>query len=174
MPYSSGLGKETIREWLKLIKYGTVLDVGAGSGTYSDLFRVVRPLASWTALEVHEPYVTQFQLKTRYDDVIVQDVRSVGFPPATYDVVLLGDVLEHLYRPDALDLLSSARRWAAKAVVVSIPLGPCPQGASHGNEHEEHRSTWEHLELMHKRPTAAKVHRDSSYTIGTYLWRTEV
>lgn len=173
MPFSSALGKETIREWMRLIGYDTVLDVGAGCGTYSMLLRSVRPLASWTALEVHEPYVAEFGLKAKYDDVIVQDVRSAGFPPATYDVVLLGDVLEHLLHPDALDLLSSARRWAAKAVMASLPLGPCPQGPSEDNEHETHRSTWDHLELMALRPTAAKVHKDASYTIGTYLWRAD-
>lgn len=176
MPYSSDLGKAEIRDWLRVLRPATILDVGAGSGTYSRLFRHVLPWSTWVAVEIHEPYVDRFQLKLHYDQVMVMDALDLEIGPGAFDVVLLGDVLEHLPEDQAGDLLIRAWDWAAKGLIVSVPLGDCPQGAVDGNEHEAHRSSWTYNEFrefaqMHVPPPATSaVRKDEAYKIGVFLW----
>ena len=176
MPYSSNLCKADIRDWLRMLRPATILDVGAGSGTYSRLFRHVLPWSTWVAVEVHEPYVERFQLKLHYDQVMVMDALDLEIGPNAFDVVLLGDVLEHLPEDQAADLLIRSWDWSAKGLIVSVPLGDCPQGEVDGNDHETHRISWTASEFMAfansyvTKPNYAVVRKDSDYTIGAYLW----
>lgn len=163
MPYSSDEGKD----WLTQCIWGSlasapirleedrgqarqlpprVLDIGAGSGTYADLIqrtggerpRHRRP--HLTAMEIHEPYVARFKLLEKYDEVIVGDARTNPLPQA--EVVILGDVLEHMTLPEAVRLWEKARRAATAAVILSLPIVEWPQGAVDGNPHEAHLHTW--------------------------------
>ncbi len=74
-----------------------------------------------------------------YDSVTVADFTTV--PVDGYDLVLMVDSLEHL-EPAAgrayLDGLIARNRH----VIVSVPLGSMPQGATFGNEYECHRTTF--------------------------------
>jgi ubiquinone/menaquinone biosynthesis C-methylase UbiE len=178
MPFSSNLCKAEIREWLREMRPDTILDIGAGSGVYSRLFRPILPWTTWVALEIHEPYVERYDLKLHYEQVIVENVLNANIGPATFDVVVLGDVLEHMTLNDAASALRRAQIWATKGIIASVPLGYCPQEPSEGNEHEAHISEWTHksfLEFVHDSvvpyPDSAVVRKDSEYTIGAYLWR---
>lgn len=140
MPTSIREGKDWLVPRITGHLPGSVLDVGAGEGTYRNL---LDPAGSFfTAIEVFEPYVSEFGLDRLYDRVIVADARYTDFPSA--DVVILGDVVEHLNDNDARGLWDKARRAARKAVYASIPLGVHPQGAVNGNEHERHLTSWTH------------------------------
>jgi SAM-dependent methyltransferase len=115
----------------------SILDVGCGAGTYSDLVRGAGMTAELIGIEVWEPYIERFGLATRYDHLIVADVRGLDpLPPA--DVVILGDVLEHMTEQDAVTVWERARRTARKAVFLSVPIMHYPQGAEEGNPFEEH------------------------------------
>ena len=130
MPFSSNSGKQFIAS-LNL-KADKVLDVGAGSGTYRELLNFG---THWTALEIWEPYVHQYKLAQKYDEVILADARSFEFANK-YDLCILGDVLEHMTEDEAKTVLSRARK-ACQTVIVSIPLGHYPQGEYEGNPYEE-------------------------------------
>lgn len=162
MPTSSREGKDWLVPRIVAELPGTVLDVGAGEGTYAKLLGE-RDDLTIIALEVHKPYVEEYELEGLYDRVIVGDVRTRKLPKV--DVVILGDVIEHLDPEDAQKVWDKARKAARKAVFASIPLGEHPQGAVNDNEHERHRSSW----------TNASVHElggvVASWTgveIGTY------
>lgn len=163
MPYSSDEGKRWIREavWLALESAPTrsdgaggqfvprVLDVGAGSGTYAKLIaggpyadRVVH----MTGIEIHAPYVERFGLHAMYDELIIGDVVEVALPSA--EVVILGDVLEHLALADALAVWAKARRAATGAVFLSLPIVEWPQGECEGNPHEAHVEVWSHARVL--------------------------
>jgi SAM-dependent methyltransferase len=178
MPFSSNLCKAEIRDWLRELRPATILDVGAGSGVYSRLFRPILPWATWVALEIHKPYVERYELKLHYERIIVSDVLRATIKPNSFDVVILGDVLEHMTDVDAAAALRRAWSWAATAVIASVPLGHCPQGASEGNEHEAHLSEWDIYgfpQFAHNalkvRHDASVIRKDADYTIGAYLWR---
>src|SRR4051812_36168238 len=99
MPYSSPEGKHfTARVLIRLhqhFKFRQILDVGAGSGTYSRMLRSALGQAEWTALEVWEPYRARFELDRHYDRVLLADLRHWTVDQ-DYDLVLLGDILEHM------------------------------------------------------------------------------
>lgn len=125
-----------------------VLDVGAGAGRWARLLRGDLVPSWWTGLEIHDPYVARFKLGDLYDDVVVGDVRDD--PPALrreWDLVILGDVLEHMTRDEAVDVYDRLRartRW----LVVSLPIVEWPQGEVDGNPHEAHLHHWGHGEVL--------------------------
>lgn len=140
MPTSIAEGKSWIVPRVIAELPGTVLDLGAGEGTYARLLADHREGSTLIAVEGHKPYVEEFGLESLYDKLIVGDVRTRRLPAA--DVVILGDIIEHLGYKDAEKVWNKARKAARKTVLVSIPLGSHPQGAVNGNDLEVHRSEW--------------------------------
>lgn len=112
-----------------------ILDVGAGWGKYRDLL----PEYRMDACEIWQPYVDENNLTARYDNVYNVDVCELsltrgGLP--RYDLVILGDVLEHIPRPRAVELINDLCTVTADVLVVVPYL--YPQGEEEGNPYEEH------------------------------------
>jgi hypothetical protein len=145
MPWSVDEGKPWVADRVCARCPSSLLDVGAGAGLWSMTLRHRLPGCVFIALEVFEPYVDQFGLHERYDEIVVGDARTTPFPAV--DVVILGDVLEHMTHEDALSVWDKARRAARMAVFASVPLGEFPQGPEYGNNYERHLTTWTHPEL---------------------------
>jgi trans-aconitate methyltransferase len=150
VPHSSPEGKA----WsvARIVDLGPtrILDVGPGIGTYVDLLRPVMPNSHWTGLEFHEPYVTRYDLTRKYDALIVGDVRAYTWS-SDWDMVIFGDVLEHLDLPEAMSAWRAALR-RSKHVLASIPIVHYPQGECEGNINESHRVTFEHELVMNAFP----------------------
>lgn len=161
MPGSAWEGKHWMLNQIRRLNPRTVLDVGAGEGTYLELAH--RRGQHWTAVEAWEPYVSEYQLAERYDRVIVGDVRSIEWPDV--DLVIFGDVLEHMTHADALQVWNESRKHA-RHVLLSLPIIPYPQGPIGGNPYEEHRSTWMHGECV-ALPGVIASRKQSS--MGCYL-----
>lgn len=149
MPQSSTEGKSWIRDRVQAAGESRpveVLDIGPGVGTYAKLLAGPR-VARLTCIEIFEPYVRTYRLHQYYDEVIVGDARTTDFPPA--DVVILGDVAEHMTEPEALALWAKAADAARVAVYLSIPIIPYPQGHIEGNGHEAHVvDDWNHDRVL--------------------------
>lgn len=129
-----------------------VLDVGAGCGTYVDRWRGMTYAPTWwTGVEVHRPYVTEYRLHEKYDALILADVRTAVEHLGRHDVVILGDVLEHMPLEHAAALWRVLRR-RARHLLVSLPIIPMEQGAWGGNEHERHLTTWDHAMVLAQLP----------------------
>lgn len=142
MPYSDAEGKDTALAWYEEIQPGTVIDVGAGSGTYAQAVRANSSWRGrWTAVEAWEPYVARFGLDGLYDAVVVADARQLTARFFRADLVIAGDVLEHMPRADAIGLLDTIREHAAN-LIVSVPVLHLDQGAVYGNPHEAHVDHW--------------------------------
>ena len=149
MPMSSTEGKDWIRERIGAMAAQapvSVLDVGPGVGTYAKLLADV-PTTTVVGIEIYEPYVTTYRLNEYYDEVLVGDARHVPFPRV--DVVILGDVAEHMSEEDAVQLWAKASAAAARAVYLSIPVVHYPQGEIEGNHHETHVvDDWNHDRVL--------------------------
>lgn len=170
MPFSSIEGKDWLKtqvsEWAKHVSVQDVLDVGAGSGYYWDLLGPILPKAHWTAIEVWAPYVSYFGLKEKYDRIFIVNARHWS-PERHYDLVLMGDVLEHMEPEDAQDLVQRMLPTCS-LLVISIPIIPMPQGMVFGNPYERHiKEDWSHEEIMLSFPDIACYSRGKS--IGVYL-----
>lgn len=121
----------------------TALDVGAGEGTYHRMLSHLIP--TMDAIEVHQPNIADFGLEARYRKVLHADARDVLHarnlgemrPRLRYDLVIFGDVLEHLTPLDAVRVFTAARS-ISRYVLVSVPIVHYPQGAVGGNHHEIH------------------------------------
>ncbi len=133
-----------------------VLDVGPGHGKASVLLReyLSDPPDTIDAVEAWLPYVGRFGLGDLYDRVFVGDVTaplwSLENSPVTaqdalarYDLVLMGDVIEHIELDAAMALL---RRIPGRVVICTPvdyfhndPLGihpPTEQHISHWTQAE--------------------------------------
>jgi hypothetical protein len=119
----------------------TVVDVGPGCGSWRIFLGPWLPQSRWTAVEIHQPYVDRFLLAHHYHDVIVADVRDLDPFPAC-DLVIFGDVLEHMPAADALAVWGRARAVSSR-LVLGIPVRHYPQGPWEGNDHEAHITTWD-------------------------------
>jgi SAM-dependent methyltransferase len=149
VPQSSAEGKQWIRERVTALAADGplhVLDIGPGVGTYAKLLRGPA-VDRITGIEVHAPYVETYRLREYYDQVVVADARRASFPDC--DVVILGDVAEHMTEPEARELWDKASRAARRAVYLSIPVVHYPQGELEGNHHEVHVvDDWDHDKVM--------------------------
>lgn len=141
MPFSDGQGKDVALDWYRRIAPSTVVDIGAGSGTYAKLMREDGDSAQWIAYEAWEPYVNEYSLTGLYDDVLIVDARHAQWTLFQADLVIAGDVLEHMTHDEARSLIRRIK-FAARNLIVSIPVLHLDQGAVFGNPFERHIDHW--------------------------------
>ena len=146
MPVSHNSNVEYIIECLRKFDPNNVLDVGAGAGKYGHLIRALYMDCNIDAVEVWKPYVKQFNLGSLYNKVYMNDIRKHS--NFSYDVVIFGDVLEHMTKEEAVEIWGKLK-GEARYAIISIPVCDCPQGHVHGNPYEEHiKDDWTHEEVM--------------------------
>jgi len=152
MPSSTIVGKSTAAFVLARLQSETplrlIVDVGPGLGSYKRLIGPLLPGTRWVAIEVWAPYVGAYGLSDLYDRVYVSDVTCFDFsllPPG--GLVILGDVLEHIERNDAIATVSKIMHHMDYAI-LSVPAGHWPQGEHGGNRYEAHVDSWSLPELQ--------------------------
>lgn len=165
MPGSVKHGKQDIKEWLdKQDDIELIVDVGAGGATYPNL---LGSKYTYIAIEIFSDYVDMFNLREIYSQIIIDDVVDVvkNNKLPSGDCIIFGDVLEHIIKEDALEVLNKAIEKYPH-VIVSIPIGNYPAQEHYGNVHELHISTWEFKELQSITDwEVAKIARD----IGIFI-----
>jgi hypothetical protein len=167
MPRSHPEGRDWVVERIAATTAPIVIDLGPGEGTYSDLARGWRPDAWWVGVEIWQPYVTRYDLWRKYDAVLIRDARNINFPSSPF-VLLAGDVLEHMYRSDALDILHRAKEHA-EAIMVSVPVVDYPQGHDHaGNPFEAHVDQWTFAQMYDA--LGPKVDALRGDVVGRFWW----
>jgi len=154
MPLSIWLGMEDALQAIVGRRPSAVLDAGIGFGLWGALLRQyldvwcgrIQP-AQWTTridgIEIDEQRV-QPHARQLYTDVFIGDIREVVPRRASeqpYDVILFGDVIEHLPKDDGRALLDTAAGLAEQLVVVRIPLGDGWRREGR-EEPDHHRSQW--------------------------------
>ncbi|MER5613287.1 class I SAM-dependent methyltransferase [Streptomyces sp. NPDC002215] len=157
MPTSDAEGKDwSLERFLRYLPR-TVCDIGPGEGTYAKLFRPHEPDGPgvwWTAVEIHRPYVAKYKLKSTkirrmYDEIHVEDARDSEDHLFHRDLVICGDVLEHMPREDAVALLQRIEQAGAWNILVSLPIVESAQGEVDGNPHEAHVHQWDADDMDH-------------------------
>ena len=168
MPTSDPEGRDWAVERIAQTQAPIIIDLGAGEGTYSDLARGWRPDAWWVGVEIWQPYVARFDLWRKYDAVLIRDARHIDFPQTPF-VLLAGDVLEHMYRCDALDILYRAQEHA-EAIMVSVPVVPYPQHSHDNNPFEEHLDQWSFAAMWDVLSSDGVVHGLRGDVVGRFWW----
>ena len=157
MPSSRAHTIPTVIHLVRQIKPESILDVGIGFGKWGHLFREYTDILAaerdppryqrpnWKVridgIEGHAAYVTDMH-RYLYDDIHVGDACTILPFLQRYDLIFMGDIIEHLEKEQGSKLLRDAIAKANKAVVVSTPRGDTGQEDLCGNELERHRSVW--------------------------------
>ena len=142
--------KNEIKEYIRK-RHGmedTILDVGAGSGTYGKMLEGYMV----DAVEVYGPNIDKYGLREIYRNVYNVDIRD--FLYGWYDLVIFGDVLEHLDVEEAQEVLRYACQHS-KNVIVAVPY-LYKQGIEEGNVYEIHKQDDLTPEIMKERYPALK------------------
>lgn len=145
-----------------------IVDVGAGQGTYAEALDGLP--VTLEAVEAWGPSVERLRARGRYRSIYAQDIREAGGRGLYQgvDLVIFGDVLEHLTIHDAHVVWDKAYEWA-KFVMASVPNSPYPQGAIDGNHLEEHLILDPVRELIPHLPEPFAVYE---YPVtNMYIWK---
>jgi 2-polyprenyl-3-methyl-5-hydroxy-6-metoxy-1,4-benzoquinol methylase len=152
----------------------SILDVGMGFGKWGflirDTFEVMAgqnfKKADWkidiTGVETFDKCITPIQ-KQVYNKIIKRDIFDSIDELVKYDLIIMGDVIEHIEKPKAYKLLNELFKHTEN-ILVSTPLGFMPQGAWAGNENERHVSGWELSDFKDYNVVEHRVLKDDLYT----------
>jgi hypothetical protein len=152
-------------EQLQNLNLTSMLDVGAGSGTYGHVFAQHLPDVERFAVEAWEPHLNDFGLRDLYNNVYNIDVRQ--HDDFAYDIVIFGDILEHMTKEEALAVWDKVSKQA-KYALIAIPIIHYPQGALYGNPFEVHvKDDWTHEEVLSTFPEIETF--ITGAVVGSYL-----
>jgi len=134
MPHSTNIFKQEIVDFVKnkFNKTSTVLDIGAGSGTYADFFR--DHFYGMDGVEIFEPYVDQFALREKYKNLFIQDATTFDFN--YYDLIIVGDILEHIEESEGIKFIERIYE-KCNDLIIGIPFNS-EQGVYYDNKYEIH------------------------------------
>ena len=157
MPSSRPNTIPTVIHLLRQLRPQSILDVGVGFGKWGHLFREYTDIQeaendparyernNWRVridgIEGHAAYLTEMH-RYLYNEIHVGNASELikALPP--YDLIFLGDIIEHLEKQAGMQLLVNAFERAKKAVIISTPKYETNQAELCGNELERHRSLW--------------------------------
>jgi glycosyltransferase involved in cell wall biosynthesis len=149
--------KDDINKIIRKIYKGkkiNILDVGAGSGLYGAMLKDISKRID--AVEIHNPYIKAFHLNEIYDNVYNVDICKFNLP-IKYDLIIFGDVLEHIDYIEAKKLLDSLKD--IDQIIIAVPY-LYKQGIIRNNIYEIHKQEDLTKEIFLKR------YPDYSYLLG--------
>ena len=145
MPHSVSKFDFWVASALSLLLPERVCDIGAGAGKYGKIMREVSYKENFkthiTAYEVDQSYIEEFNLKEIYDEVINEDaIHLLKNPRVRFDVVMLGDCIEHMRKSEALDLINFLF-YRTGYICIITPDGYVQDDVD-GHAAEAHISIW--------------------------------
>jgi hypothetical protein len=139
------------------ISPASILDVGVGFGKWGGLFREYTDIIlserdtdrydkpNWKVtiegIEAFPRYLTMLHAYA-YDRIHTGDVRDVLPTLGKYDLVFMGDMIEHLPKPDGMRVIKQALNQSAHYVIITTPRRETGQEALCNNQYEVHRALW--------------------------------
>lgn len=148
-----------------------ILDVGPCWGKY----RILLPGYTMDACEAWEPYVVQEDLRSMYRQVFVADICDFAWSEQwrSYELVIMGDVLEHIEAQRAARLVTRLLDTCGEVFAVVPYL--YEQGPEHGNHYQCHLQSDLTPEVMERRYPGLRLvsteHRDGRPFKGLYRRR---
>ena len=141
----------------------TCLDVGACDGKWADL---LGHYLTMDAVEIFGPNIREHRLKDKYRRVWECD--AYDFRYDWYDLVIFGDVIEHMTVEDAQAVLAYAKEHS-DMVIVAVPF-LFKQDAIYGNPYERHiQDDLTNQLFLERYPDFEPIILYPNY--GYYVWR---
>jgi predicted SAM-dependent methyltransferase len=125
----------------------SILDIGCGiSNKAKHLEAKIK-----VGVDIYRPYLEKADGYDVYLNVDANNINKI-FMPKSFDVVLLMDIVEHLYKFESTMLIRNAEAIARKAVIIETPDGEIKQNIDiwglGGHEWQTHRCYWTYDELI--------------------------
>lgn len=95
-------------------KNSKILDIGPGDGKWGYVLK--DHYENIDAIEIFEPYVERYNLKQFYKKVTVGNFLDLDFD--YYDVIIMGDVFEHVKRNEAQEWLKKIKNKCGELIIV--------------------------------------------------------
>ena len=134
---SPDTGKPAILKYIldNIPKDARILDVGFGSGVYGKLLRALY-YQNIDGIDVYGQNIREMGLDKIYDNIFIENILDFDFN--FYDLIIMGDVLEHIELESAKKLLLRfIDDKKCSSLIVSIPY-EYEQDEMYGNAHEKH------------------------------------
>lgn len=172
MPYSSPAGKQKLFEYIvaNVSVDSKIIDIGAGSGRYCEIL-TEQNFMHIDAIEAFAPYIEQFKLRNKYNNVYSVNALDFDYSKGNYDLAILGDVLEHFSEEKARILLDKIFPYV-KTIIVSVPYN-CVQGIAYDNILEAHLQpdlTREKFEKLYPEFRCIDDDRDGEFHVEVWVW----
>lgn len=166
--------KPTIMKYIleNIKKDAKILDVGFGSGVYGKLLRAFY-YQNVDGIDVYDKNICEMGLDKIYDNIFIENILDFDFEH--YDLIIMGDVLEHLELESAKELLLRfIDNNKCSRLIVSIPY-EYKQGELYGNSHEKHLQDGVTAEYMEKHYPYLKlidssIMAHSGNIVAVYVW----
>lgn len=157
--------KEIANDLKSLCKAGArVLDIGAGEGIYYELLKDYYIL---DAVEVCQLYIEHNKLKEKYSIVYEEDIRNFSFP-IKYDIIIMGDILEHLFVEEAQKVIRQCQE-NCNFLMVAIPYQLAQDAMPHNPYEAHHQPDLTDVIFNKRYPNFKCLYKNRRY--GYYLWR---
>ena len=135
---------ECLIDWLQP---ASALDIGTGSGKYGEMLARLAPNCQRVGIEPEASYAQRFELAARYDR-LHQCTAAAWMGEALdsrFDLVILGDCIEHMSKSAGLDLLNFLVYRSAYVLVLAPEF--IIQGQVGEVAGEAHESVWSERDL---------------------------
>jgi SAM-dependent methyltransferase len=154
MPTSPYVHIQTFVNYLLETNPTSILDIGLGNGKLGfvardlldvmigERYRKEDRRIRIDGIEIFGDYIQNLQREI-YDHIFIGDAYDLLPTLGDYDMIFIGDVLEHFEKPKAWRFLDRCMEKTKAHVIINIPLGEAwEQPEIYGNPYEKHRSIW--------------------------------
>jgi len=122
----------------------SLLDAGCGPGRPGQIIKRHRKVFT-VGTDIFLPYLQICHQNQTHDAVVQCNVKSMPFKAKSFDAVLCKEVIEHLEKKEADELVMQLEQIARRQVIITTPVGRAPEKAEQrcapdNNPFEQHRS----------------------------------
>ena len=144
MPLSDRRFDKKIEEFLIAHPEKRYFDIGCGAGKYGKMLKAINPEVFVKGIEADSEYIEKYKTREIYDELtndrIENFIRQKENLSFTTDIVIMGDLLEHLYKSDGIDLINFLI-YRCKYMVIVFP-SKFVMFDYKGHPSESHNSVW--------------------------------
>jgi hypothetical protein len=147
MPISADTFEHTVKSMIKLCRPTIAVDIGPGIGKYGSMLNEIE---CETDSKIHkicveidkEKIIERFSLHRIYNEILHENAAALpkAYPALTGDIVVAGDVIEHLTKSQGIDLIEYLQ-YRFKHIFLIIPINWVTYSYE-DYENESHISIW--------------------------------